>query len=279
MLLTDKRLLVTGVLNDASIAFSVRAPSAGRRRGDRAHVIRAGDEPHAAGRPPTSDGTGSDRARRHVGDRSRRARRTGRRPPRWCPARNRIRARVVPRWWVPDRAVGRRRRRTADLGVFVEGPRGCVPAAHGERRQHRRPRLRQQPRRVARLRLDGCRQGRARIDRALPRAATSAATASVSISSRPGPSARSPRRAFPDSSSSKKRGLSAHHSAGTSRTRHPSRARASRCSRTSSPRPPARSSTSMAATTRSAPSHPRKLRSIGAGHENRRRSSQRIKKP
>ena len=41
MLLADKRILVTGVLNDASIAFSVARACAGRRRRGRAHVVRA----------------------------------------------------------------------------------------------------------------------------------------------------------------------------------------------------------------------------------------------
>ena len=47
-LLADRRILVTGVLNDASIAFSVAPRAGGRRRGG-AHLVRARDEPHATG--------------------------------------------------------------------------------------------------------------------------------------------------------------------------------------------------------------------------------------
>ena len=50
MLLTDKRILVTGVLNDASIAFSRRPARAGGGRRGRAHLVRPGDEPHPTGR-------------------------------------------------------------------------------------------------------------------------------------------------------------------------------------------------------------------------------------
>ncbi len=137
--------------------------------------------------------------------------------------------------------------------VLVEGAGGRVPAADGDRRQHRRPRLRQQPRRLARLRLDGRGQGRVRVDRALPRPRP-----------RPRRHPRQPRRGRTDPHDRGAQhprlravrgrvGRAGRRSAGTSRTPRRSQPRASRCSPTCSPRPPARSSTSTAATTPSAP--------------------------
>ena len=75
-----------------------------------------------------------------------------------------------------------------------------------ERRQHRRARLRQQPRRVAGLRLDGRRQGRARVDRALPRARPRRRRHPRQPRRRRARSAPSRREASPGSSSSRTRG-------------------------------------------------------------------------
>ena len=59
MLLTDKRILVTGVLNDASIAFSVaqRAQEEGAEVDP--HLVRPRDEPHPAGGAAAPDRTAS----------------------------------------------------------------------------------------------------------------------------------------------------------------------------------------------------------------------------
>ena len=65
MLLDGKKVLVTGVLHESSIAFSVARPGPGAGRRDRAHVVRAGHEPHQAHRPPAADRARRARARRH----------------------------------------------------------------------------------------------------------------------------------------------------------------------------------------------------------------------
>ena len=54
MLLTDKRILVTGVLNDASIAFSVARRAQEEGAEIVLTVVRPGDEPHPARRPPAA---------------------------------------------------------------------------------------------------------------------------------------------------------------------------------------------------------------------------------
>ena len=113
MLLADKRILVTGVLNDASMAFRV----ARRAQEEGAEVVltsfgRAMSlTQRAARRLPTEpeiielDVTDAAHLDALAG--------TRRRPPRRRAARDRLRAGVVPRRRVPDRAVGRRRRRAA----------------------------------------------------------------------------------------------------------------------------------------------------------------------
>ena len=128
--LKGKRILVTGVLNDASIAFSVARiaqeqgaevvlSSFGRVMRLTERVAKRLPEPRRAAR----------RARRHQSGRPRRARRCSRRSPRRRRALARVRTGVVPRRRLPRRAVGRRRGRVADLGVLVEGTHGRrVPA-------------------------------------------------------------------------------------------------------------------------------------------------------
>ena len=68
---------------------------------------------------------------------------------------------VVPRRRVPRRSVGGRRGRAAGVGLFLEGARGRGAAPHAERRLDRGLRLRQHPR-LPRLRLDGRREVGAR---------------------------------------------------------------------------------------------------------------------
>ena len=219
MLLADKRILVTGVLNDASIAFSV----ARRAQEEGAEVVltsfgRAMSlTERAARRLPDPDVqiveldvTDADDLDALAGDGRRHARRRA--------ARDRLRAGVVPRRRLPRRAVGRRRGRAAGLGVLAEGARGRRAAADGGGRVDRRARLRQRRRRVAGLRLDGRGEGRVRVDRALPRARP-----------RPAGHPREPRRRGPDPHDRGEEhprlravrgacGPSARRSAGTSRT-------------------------------------------------------------
>ena len=146
----DKRILVTGVLNDASIAFSV----AQRAQEEGAEVVLT-----SFGRAMSL----TQRAARRLADppdileldvtdprRPRRAGGAGRRAARRRAARDRVRAGVVPRRRLPHRAVGRRRGRAAGLGVLAQGARRRVPPADAARRLDRRARLRQQPRRRGR---------------------------------------------------------------------------------------------------------------------------------
>ena len=133
MLLADKRILVTGVLNDASMAFHV----AQRAQEEGAEVVltsfgRAMSlTQRAARRLPTEpsivelDVTDAAHLDALAG--------TRRRPPRRRAARDRLRTRVVPRRRLPHRAVGRRRRRAPGERVLVEGARGRVPAADDAR--------------------------------------------------------------------------------------------------------------------------------------------------
>ena len=86
-----------------------------------------------------------DACRRQVGSRRRRA------------ALDRVRPAVVPRRRLLRRAVGGRRRRHAHLDLLAEDARRRVRAVDGPRRRVRRARLRQPPG-VARLQLDGRRQ-------------------------------------------------------------------------------------------------------------------------
>ena len=110
MLLSNKRILVTGVLNDASIAFAV----ARRAQEEGAEIVltsfgRAMSLTQRAARrlptePPVVELDVSAPADLDALADARRW--TARRRA----ARDRVRARVVPRWRLPERPVGRRRR-------------------------------------------------------------------------------------------------------------------------------------------------------------------------
>ena len=125
MLLDGKTLLVTGVLTDASIAFSVarRGPGAGRR--DRAHVVRPGHEPHRAGgqaparRRPTSSSSTSPT--RRTSTRCGAELRPALGPARRRRPRHRLRARGLPGRRLPAAPVGRRGHRAARVGLLAEG--------------------------------------------------------------------------------------------------------------------------------------------------------------
>ena len=210
MLLADKRILVTGVLNDASIAFSRRAARAGGGRRGRAHVVRPGDEPHAARRAAAPD-----RARRSSSS-------TSPTPADLDALAERVGGHLdgvlhaigfAPESCLGggflDRAVGRRRGRAAGVGVLAEGAGGRVPAADGERRRASSASTSTTAASPGRS-TTGWAWRRPRSSR--PRAtspATSARRASASTSSRPGRSARSRRAASPASSSSRTCGTSA----------------------------------------------------------------------
>ena len=172
MLLEGKKLLITGVLTPQIDRVLGGAGRPGARRRDRPHELRTNGEPHredgeAAPRPPRRPRDGRERAR---ADR-RRAR--GARPAlgtaRRLPARDRVRAPGRPRRQLPPHAMGERRDRVQDERVLAEVPGGRHAAADGVRRWRRSCRS-TSTRRVAwpDLRLDGCREGRARVRDALP---------------------------------------------------------------------------------------------------------------
>ena len=156
------------------------------------------------------------RGRRQVGPRRRRA------------ARDRLRARVVPRRRLHRRTVGRRRRRDAHLDVLAQDARRRVRAADGPGRLVRRPRLRQ-PAGVAGVQLDGRRQ----VGAAEPSAATwprsSGRRASAATWSPPARSRRWRRSRSPASSCSRTCGTTGRRSVGTSPTRRRSPRPAWRC--------------------------------------------------
>ena len=160
-------------------------------------LVRAGDEPHRARRPPAPDR--AEIVELDVTDaaRPRRARRARRRPARRRAARHRLRARVVPRRRLPRRAVGRRRRRAAGVGVLAQGARRRVPAADGPAAA----------RSSASTSTTAASPGRSTTGWAWPRRrssrpratspATSARRASASTSSPPARCARSRRKSIP----------------------------------------------------------------------------------
>ena len=181
-LLDGKKLLVTGVLTDGSIAFHVARlaqqegaevllTSFGRQfRLTQAISRRLPKEAHG---PP---------ARRHRRRRPRGARgpgaRGGLRLARRRRALHRLRAAVRHGRQLPGRGVGRRRDRAAGQRVLAEVARGRHAAAAELGRRDRRPHVRRALR-VAGLRLDGRRQGRLRVDRRATWPATSVRTASA----------------------------------------------------------------------------------------------------
>ena len=113
------------------------------------------------------------------------------------------------------------------------------------------------PVRLAGLRLDGGGQGRVRVDQPLPRPRPRAEGHPRATSSPPARSAPSPPSRSPASSGSRRPGTTARRSAGTSTTPSRPPRPASPCSPTGSPPPPARCCTSTAASTRwvSEPKH------------------------
>ena len=254
-LLEGKRIVITGVLTDASLAFGVATARAASRA-----PRSCSPAPDAACRSPSARPASCRRRRRvleldvtvpeHL-DAVRDDARRGGGASTACSTRSGSRPAVVPGRRLPRRDMGRtcrwrcRSRRTRSR----RSP--TLPAADDRRRRHRRARLRRQ-RRLAGVRLDGRRQGRARVDVALPRSRARA-------EGHPG----QPRRRRTDPHDGGKVdprllavrgrvGRAAHRSVGTSTTRPRWRRRASRCCPTGSPRRQGRSSTSTAAITRSA---------------------------
>ena len=167
--------------------------------------------------------------------------------------RDRLRPARRARRRVPGDPAASAASRLRDQRLLAQGPgRGGGAADGGGRRQPRRPRLRRH-RRLALLRLDGRRQGGAGVGQPLPRP-------------RPRPPGRAgqPGRRRPDPHRRRLRrprlrragsasGPSRRRWAGRSTTRPRSPTPRSSCSPTWPARPPARSSTSTAASTRSAP--------------------------
>ena len=255
-LLDGKRMLVTGVLMDTSIAFHVARIA----QEEGAEVVltsfgRTMRITQAIAKRLPQDATGH-RARRHATPRTSTA------------LADRVREHVdgldgvlhsigfAPQAragrQLPEHRVGRRGDRGARLGVLAEGARRGRAAADGPRRVDRRADVRRDGR-LAGVRLDGRGQGGVRVDRALPRAGP-----------RAGGDPRQPGgcRPAPDDGGQVDPGVRgvresvvdrARRSAGTSRTPSRPRVAASRCCRTGSRRRRGRSSTSTAACTPWAP--------------------------
>ena len=181
MLLADKRILVTGVLNDASIAFSVAQRAQEEGAEVVLDVVRPRDEPHrsarrAGCRPSPRSSSSTSPTPTHL---DALADRVG----------GQLDGVLHAIGFAPESCLG---------GGFLTAPWedvavalqvsayslkalavACRPLMR-PRRLDRRPRLRQQPRRLARLRLDGRRQGRVRSrPRATSRARSRARRASA----------------------------------------------------------------------------------------------------
>ena len=171
-LLAGKRIVVTGVLTDDSLAYAVAdlAQREGRRRG--ADGGRPGPVAHPSGGPPPPDAARRARARR---DRPRACRGGCRRAShpvgsgRRGPALHRLRPTGVPGGRVPRRRVGRRKvaLEVSAYSLKVLGRRLPPPPAGRRRRIGGGSRLRRH-RGLARLRLDGRRQSGTGVHRPLP---------------------------------------------------------------------------------------------------------------
>ena len=276
MLLEGKKLLVTGVLMDSSIAFHVARLGAGAGRRGRAHLLRPHDEDHHGHRHAAAGDPAGRRARRH------RATTTSPRWPTGSASTCRTSTASCTRSASPRRAPSTSWRRGWDdvstaVQVSAYSLASLAKAAlplMGRGRQRRRPHLRR-PVRVAGLRLDGRRQGRLRVDQPLPRARPRARRGSAATSSRRARSAPPPPSRSPASSASRRSGAAARRSAGTSTTPSPPPGRASPCCPTGSPPRPARWSTSTAASTRwaSEVAGPASRRALGSPREQRARRS------
>ena len=254
MLLEGKRILVTGVLNDESIAFSVARVA--QEQGAEVVLTSFGRvmslTERAARRLP--DGSAARRARRHQ----------RRRPRRRSPTRvgGKLDGVVHAIGFAPESCLG---------GGFLDAPWEDVAVALQvsayslkalavaalplmERgRLDRRARLRQHEG-VAGLRLDGRGEVGVRVDRPLPRPRPRAARASGSTSSPPGRCGRIAAKSIPGFELFEEPcGPTRAARLGPQGPRAGRQGRASRCCPTSSRPRPARSSTSTAASTPSAP--------------------------
>ena len=254
-LLDGKRLLITGVLTEASIAYTVAQLAqeqgaevvlTGFGRGLRITERIAKRLPEKA--PVIElDVTDEEHLARAAGAAARARRRARRRA-----ARDRLRARGSPRRQLHDHRLGRRRDGGPRVGLLARlaDPGAAADADPGLGR--RRARLRRDGR-LARLRLDGRRQGRPGVDRALPRPRPRP-PADPGQPGRRRPAAHHRGEVDPGLRELRGRlGPRAPRSAGTSATPAPPPAPASPCSRTGSPPPPARSSTPTGECTPSAP--------------------------
>ena len=223
-LLEGKKIVITGVMTDASLAYGVARIALDE--GAEIVLTGAGRALSLTQRTARKLGDGIDvfefdvTVPEHGATRPRRGRRRSGATSTACSTPSVSRRRRASATTFLERAVGRRRRRHADLDVLVEDARRRVPAADGQRRFVRRPRLRQQPG-VAGLQLDGRRQVGAAERVALPGQGTRSAWASARTSSPPDRSARWPPSRSPASPCSRTSGTTAPRSAGTSTTPTP----------------------------------------------------------
>ena len=255
-ILEGKRLLVTGVLMDSSIAFHVAriAQQEGATvvlssYGRASRITAAIAKRLPRSRTGHRAGRDLDRGPGGAAGAPRRARRR----PRRCAALHRFRPRIRARRELPQHHLGGRRHRGARVGVLPQGPGRRGAAADAAGRFGGGAHLRCDGC-LAQVRLDGGGQGGLRVHRALPRPRPRPAGdpgqpgrgRTLENDRRQGDS-----RFLASSRTSGRRGPL---SAGTSPIPRPPPRRAPRCSRTGSRRPPARSCTSTAACTRWAPS-------------------------
>ena len=173
-MLEGKKLLITGVVNRESIAYEVarQAQEEGRRRGG-AHLVRprpaddraVGDQ--AASASPTCSSSTSTAPRTSRPWRPSCASAGGASTA--CCTRSRSHPRMRSAATSSTRRCAERRGGVPDQRVLAEGAVGrarrSLPRGGGE---HRRARLRQLGADLARIRLDGRGEGRARVGRPLP---------------------------------------------------------------------------------------------------------------
>ena len=244
-LLDGKRLLITGVITDASLAF--HAAKIAQEQG--AQVVLTGFGRHAAGRAdraaaararrPSSSSTCPTRGSWTAWSSGCRAPRRRSRPRRGA-ALDRLRARLVPgRRRVPEGAVGGRGDDDPGQRVLVQVAgtallpllgRGSSIVGHGLR----------QPAGLARLRLDGRGEVHARVGHPVPRPRPRAAGDPGQPGRGRAGARRWPPSRSPASPRSRTRGTGGRRWAGTSTTRCRWPRRCARCSRTGCRSPPAR---------------------------------------
>ena len=269
-ILDGKRILVTGVLTDASIAFHVAriAQAGGRDRG--AHRVRAGSAWWSGSRrrlpdpPPVLELDVTDEG--HLGSLAERVSAHTDRLDGVVHA-HRVRAAVGARRQLPQHPVGRRGHRGARVGLLAEGARDGGAAADGRRRC--RSSAWTSTRRVAWPGYDWMGVAKAGLESCARYLARDLGRAGIRVNLvAAGPLRTMAAKSIPGFDRLRGRvGRSGRRSAGTSPIRSRPPAPAWPCCPTGSRPPPARSCTPTAEPTRSEADFPRvRCRAVSAKH-------------